>query len=63
MIMVLGFLAIFGIVFGGVIVLFRMKARRDELKKDADTWVAGEKRRVESAQDEASRANQRMDWK
>ncbi len=63
MIMILGFLAIFGIVFGGAILMFRMAARRAALKNDADTWAAGEKRRAETAQEEAHRANQRMNWK
>ncbi len=63
LITVLGFIAMFLLVFAIFVIFTRNVAGRAQAKEDSKTWREGERRRTEAKDDEAWRANRRMPMK
>jgi NADH:ubiquinone oxidoreductase subunit 3 (subunit A) len=60
---VLGFIAMFLVVFLLFIVISRVMARKAREKEDQIAWEEGHRRRSQAAEDEAWKANKRMPMK
>ena len=63
MITIAGFLAIFLAVFVLYLGFAKVAARRAERKESDKLWAEGQRRRAETADSEAWKANQKMPWK
>jgi NADH:ubiquinone oxidoreductase subunit 3 (subunit A) len=60
---VLGFVAMFLVVFVSIVAISRIIARKAQQKEDQRAWEEGQRRRAETEDEAAWRANKRMPMK